>query len=267
MAAVAEAPLVNEAEKLAKLQAAVAGLDQISENEKSGFISLVSRYLSGEAQEIEWSKIQSPTEEVVVPYDSLAPAPEDFPSTKKLLDKLVVLKLNGGLGTTMGCTGPKSVIEVRNGLTFLDLIVIQIESLNIKYGCNVPLLLMNSFNTHEDTQKIVEKYSNSKIEIHTFNQSQYPRLVVEDFLPLPSKGKTEKDGWYPPGHGDVFPSLMNSGKLEAMLSQGKEYVFIANSDNLGAVVDLKIINHLIHNQNEYCMEVTPKPWQMLRVVP
>ncbi|KAI7745830.1 hypothetical protein M8C21_027754 [Ambrosia artemisiifolia] len=141
----------------------------------------------------------------------------------------------------MGCTGPKSVIEVRNGLTFLDLIVIQIESLNKKYGCSVPLLLMNSFNTHEDTQK-----------------SQYPRLVVDDFLPLPSKGETGKDGWYPPGHGDVFPSLMNSGKLDALLSQGKEYVFVANSDNLGAVVDLKILNHLIQNKNEYCMEVTPK---------
>ncbi|CAA2989198.1 UDP-glucose pyrophosphorylase 2 [Olea europaea subsp. europaea] len=63
---------------------------------------------------------------------------------------------------------------------------------------------------------------------------------------------------YPPGHGDVFPSLMNSGKLEALLSQGKEYVFVANSDNLGAVVDLKILNHLINNKNEYCMEVTPK---------
>jgi UTP--glucose-1-phosphate uridylyltransferase len=117
---------------------------------------------------------------------------------------------------------------------------------------------MNSFNTHDDTQKIVEKYSNSNIEIHTFNQSQYPRIVTEDFLPLPSKGKTGKDGWYPPGHGDVFPSLNNSGKLDTLLAQGKEYVFVANSDNLGAIVDIKILNHLIHNQNEYCMEVTPK---------
>ncbi|KAM7523902.1 hypothetical protein LguiA_013804 [Lonicera macranthoides] len=248
----------TETEKITKLTSAVAGLNQISENEKSGFINLVSRYLSGDAQHIEWSKIQTPTDEVVVPYDSLAPVPEDSTETKKLLDKLVVLKLNGGLGTTMGCTGPKSVIEVRNGLTFLDLIVIQIETLNSKYGCNVPLLLMNSFNTHEDTQKIVEKYANSQIEIHTFNQSQYPRLVIEDFLPLPCKGNDGKDGWYPPGHGDVFPSLMNSGKLAALLSQGKEYVFIANSDNLGAVVDLKILNHLVHNKNEYCMEVTPK---------
>lgn len=248
----------TDTEKLSKFKSAVASLPQISENEKSGCINLVARYLSGEAQYIEWSKIQTPTDEVVVPYDSLAPTPEDPVETKKLLDKLVVLKLNGGLGTTMGCTGPKSVIEVRNGLTFLDLIVVQIESLNSKYGCSVPLLLMNSFNTHDDTQKIVEKYANSNIEIHTFNQSQYPRLVVEDLMPLPSKGNTSKDGWYPPGHGDVFPSLRNSGKLDALLSQGKEFVFIANSDNLGAVVDLKILNHLIRNKNEYCMEVTPK---------
>lgn len=248
----------TDAEKLSKLKSSVATLDGISENEKSGFISLVGRYLSGEAQHVEWSKIQTPTDEVVVPYDTMSPVPEDPAETKKLLDKLVVLKLNGGLGTTMGCTGPKSVIEVRNGLTFLDLIVIQIETLNAKYGCNVPLLLMNSFNTHDDTSKIVEKYTNSKIEIHTFNQSQYPRLVVDDFSPLPAKGNAGKDAWYPPGHGDVFPALMNSGKLDALLSQGKEYVFVANSDNLGAVVDLKILNHLINNKNEYCMEVTPK---------
>ncbi|KAF4365930.1 hypothetical protein G4B88_007874 [Cannabis sativa] len=248
-------------EKLSNLKSAVAGLNQISDDEKNGFINLVSRYLSGEAEHVEWSKILTPTDEVVVPYDSLAQISEDSEEIKELLNKLVVLKLNGGLGTTMGCTGPKSVIEVRDGLTFLDLIVIQIENLNSKYGCNVPLLLMNSFNTHDDTLKIVEKYSNSSVEIHTFNQSQYPRLVVDDFSPLPSKGQTGKDGWYPPGHGDVFPSLKNSGKLDALLSQGKEYVFIANSDNLGAVVDMneiEILSHLIKNKNEYCMEVTPK---------
>ena len=44
-----------------------------------------------------------------------------------LLNKLVVLKLNGGLGTSMGCVGPKSLISVRNDSTFLDLTVQQIE--------------------------------------------------------------------------------------------------------------------------------------------
>ncbi|ONM23380.1 UTP--glucose-1-phosphate uridylyltransferase 1 [Zea mays] len=101
------ATAVSVDEKLDKLRAEVAKLSQISENEKAGFISLVSRYLSGEAEQIEWSKIQTPTDEVVVPYDTLTSPPEDLEETKKLLDKLVVLKLNGGLGTTMGCTGPK----------------------------------------------------------------------------------------------------------------------------------------------------------------
>ncbi|GMH10253.1 hypothetical protein Nepgr_012094 [Nepenthes gracilis] len=247
-----------DSDKLSNLRSAVAGLNQISENEKSGFINLVARYFSGEADYIEWNKIKTPTDEVVVPYDRISLPPDDDVKIKELLGKLVVLKLNGGLGTTMGCTGPKSVIEVRNGLTFLDLIVQQIENLNSKYGSKVPLVLMNSFNTHDDTLKIVEMYSNSNVEIHTFNQSQYPRLVVEDFLPIPSKGRTGKDGWYPPGHGDVFPALNNSGILDTFLSQGKEYVFIANSDNLGAIVDLKILYHLVQNENEYCMEVTPK---------
>ncbi|KAI3993414.1 hypothetical protein MKX01_010157 [Papaver californicum] len=146
--------MATETEKITNLKSSVAGLNQISVSEKSGFVNLVARYLSGEAQHVEWSKIQTPTDKVVVPYETLAPTPDGADETKSLLDKLVVLKLNGGLGTTMGCTGPKSDIEVRSGLTFLDLIVIQIESLNTKYGCNVPLLLMNSFNTHDDTQKI-----------------------------------------------------------------------------------------------------------------
>ncbi|CDY21212.1 BnaA01g34430D [Brassica napus] len=248
---------------LPQLKSAVDGLTEMSESERSGFINLVSRYLRL-AQHIEWSKIQTPTDEIVVPYEKMASVSEDVSETKNLLDKLVVLKLNGGLGTTMGCTGPKSVIEVRDGLTFLDLIVIQIENLNNKYGCKVPLVLMNSFNTHDDTQKIVEKYTNSNVDIHTFNQSKYPRVVADEFVPWPSKGKTDKDGWYPPGHGDVFPSLMNSGKLDAFLSQGKEYVFVANSDNLGAIVDLTILKHLIQNKNEYCMEAKFSFWRLLR---
>ncbi|KAL9248804.1 UTP--glucose-1-phosphate uridylyltransferase-like protein [Drosera capensis] len=258
MAATAATLSPADADKISALRSSVFALDHISESEKSGFINLVSRYLSGEAQYIDWRKIKTPTDDIVVPYDTVASPPEDPAVICELLDKLVVLKLNGGLGTTMGCTGPKSVIEVRNGLTFLDLIVQQIENLNSKYGCKVPLVLMNSFNTHDDTLKIVEKYSKSNVEIHTFNQSQYPRLVVEDFVPLPSKGHAGKDGWllrridvesstlsikYIVCNApyDVFPSLKNSGKLDLFLSQGKEYVFVANSDNLGAIVTPKTL--------------------------
>ena len=90
----------------------------------------------------------------ITPYRDL-PRPEDKLAIKTMLEKLVVIKLNGGLGTSMGCSGPKSVIPVRNDLTFLDLTVQQIEFLNKKYDANVPLVLMNSFNTDEDTHKII----------------------------------------------------------------------------------------------------------------
>jgi len=47
--------------------------------------------------------------------------------------------------------------------------------------------------------------------------------------------------WYPPGHGDVYESFYNSGLLEQLLNDGKEYVFISNIDNLGATVDISIL--------------------------
>jgi UTP--glucose-1-phosphate uridylyltransferase len=155
-----------------------------------------------------------------------------------LLDKLVVLKLNGGLGTTMGCTGPKSAVEVRNQMSFLDLTVRQIQHLNDVYSCGVPLLLMNSFNTHSETKKIVRKYSSHEVSIRLFLQNRHPRIIKDSLYPMAESIHCPKQCWYPPGHGDVFPSLYSSGLLHELLAQGKEYVFISNVDNLGATVDL-----------------------------
>lgn len=62
----------------------------------------------------------------IKPYQDL-PHTDSKDAIRDMLNKLVVLKLNGGLGTSMGCKGPKSIISVRNQLTFLDLTVQQIE--------------------------------------------------------------------------------------------------------------------------------------------
>ena len=178
------------------------------------------------------------------------------PTDHKVLDKLAVLKLNGGLGTSMGCVGPKSIIEVREGMTFLDLSVRQIEHLNSEYGVKVPLILMNSFNTDEDTAKIIGKYANHNIDIVTFNQSRYPRILRDSLLPSP-KSATDQAGWYPPGHGDFFDAITNSGLVDKLLAAGKEYLFVSNCDNLGAVVDTKILQHMVESQAEYLMSVMP----------
>ncbi|KAJ1981615.1 UTP-glucose-1-phosphate uridylyltransferase [Dimargaris verticillata] len=227
--------------------------------EMDGFYRLFVRFLEQRYRKtkIDWRKIQSPAPEQVIAYKSLPQ--RTFCDSKPLLAKLAVLKLNGGLGTTMGCVGPKSVIEVRDGMTFLDLTVQQIEHLNEASGAKVPLILMNSFNTDDDTRKIVQKYNSHNLQITTFNQSRYPRIINDTLMPLPNAPSPNANGaWYPPGHGDLFESFVNSGLVDQLLSQGKEYVFISNVDNLGAIVDPTILAHMQESQAEFLMEVTNK---------
>lgn len=224
------------------------------ESDLQGFRSLFDQYLSEKGSKLDWEKIQRPPEGAILPHAQLTPGSEQ--TMKDQLGKLAVLKLNGGLGTSMGCVGPKSVISVRNDLTFLDLCVRQIDHLNATYEVTVPLVLMNSFNTHEDTLKVLKKY---KSDVHTFHQSRYPRVLKDTLLPLPSDNSTPSE-WYPPGHGDLYRSFYESGVLDDLLSQGKEWVFVSNIDNLGAVVDPTILNYVMSPSNdcEFVMEVTDK---------
>ena len=219
------------------------------------FFALFRRFLTDRAQgtSVDWKKIAPPKPEQVVEYSDLPNS-----SAVEFLNKLAVVKLNGGLGTSMGCVGPKSVIEVREGMSFLDLSVRQIEYLNRTYNVNVPFVLMNSFNTDNDTANIIKKYEGHTIDIMTFNQSRYPRVVKDSLLPAPKSFNSQSSDWYPPGHGDVFESLYNSGILDKLLSRGVEYIFLSNADNLGAVVDLNILQHMAQQKCEYIMELTDK---------
>lgn len=146
------------------------------------------------------------------------------------------------------------------GLTFLDLTVRQVEYLNTRYGVDVPLILMNSFRTHEATIKILNKYAGHHVSITCFTQSCFPRIDRDHFTPLPLgpfSPETE-DQWTTAGHGEVYRALDKSGVLDALLDQGKELVFISNVDNLGATVDLDILHHLLTKDVRFCMEVTAK---------
>ncbi|KAJ3101870.1 UTP-glucose-1-phosphate uridylyltransferase [Phlyctochytrium planicorne] len=242
--------------------------------EMDSFYTLFTRYIADKAkgEKLNWSKIKSPNPEQIKLYKTLDEVKPD--QSIGYLKKLAVLKLNGGLGTTMGCVGPKrfdltpatcvnhaftdSVIEVRDGMTFLDLTVRQIEYLNKEHGVNVPLILMNSFNTDHDTSRTIHKYASHGLTIETFNQSRHPRVSKESLLPLPKTYNADISNWYPPGHGDLFESLGNSGLLDKLLDQGKEYLFISNVDNLGATVDLTLLQHFATSGSEFIMEVTDK---------
>ncbi|TDL14698.1 UTP-glucose-1-phosphate uridylyltransferase [Rickenella mellea] len=225
------------------------------DTEMQSFFDLFTRYLAERAKSVDlnWDRIKSPAADQIVAYDTVPQAKDT-----SILNKLAVLKVNGGLGTSMGMTGAKSALEVKDDMTFLDLTVRQIEHLNTTFRVDVPLILMTSFNTHEDTLRIIKKYANQQLRITTFNQSRYPRILKETLLPCPKDADDDKKYWYPPGHGDVYNALMQSGVLDQLISEGKEYLFISNSDNLGAVVDSNILQHMIDTQSEFIMEVTDK---------
>jgi UTP--glucose-1-phosphate uridylyltransferase len=243
--------------EIAKLVATVQDPHQKKafDTEMQSFFYLFTRYLSERAKsvEIHWDRVKSPDASQIVPYADISKSAD-----LSALNKLAVLKVNGGLGTSMGMTGAKSALEVKDDMTFLDLTVRQIEHLNTSRKVDVPLVLMTSFNTHEDTLRIIKKYANQQLRITTFNQSRYPRILKETLLPCPRAADDDKKHWYPPGHGDLYNALLHSGVLDQLLSEGKEYLFVSNSDNLGAVVDEKILQHMIDSQSEFIMEVTDK---------
>lgn len=235
---------------------------EIARMELKAFKHLFRRFLEmrqSKTVQLDWNKITPPSKQHIVEFSELPHCPED--QIRGLLDKLVVLKLNGGLGTTMGCKGPKSVIEVREDSTFLDLTVRQIEWLNDTYHVDVPLVLMNSFNTHLDTAEVIRKYSNHNISVLMFNQKRHPRIYKDSLLPMPTTADPEKidlGAWNPPGHGDVYDSFRKSSLWDDLRKKGKEYLFIANVDNLGATVDVDILNYLSAHKIDFCMEVTKK---------
>ena len=219
-----------------------------------GYAELYNKFHSEREIIGRWKFLRNPDEGEIIQYSSL-PVP-DKESIEACLARLTVCKLNGGLGTSMNCQGPKSAIIVRENKTFLDLIVEQMIELNNKFQSDVPLMLMNSFRTHSITERIVG-LSMGATKVMSFCQNWYPRLLDDDsgFLnPL----KFNLDAWYPPGHGDLYSCLLDKGYIDDLLKEGREYLFISNSDNLGATVDLKILNFIINNEIPFLMEVASK---------
>jgi UTP--glucose-1-phosphate uridylyltransferase len=198
-------------------------------------------------------------EEDIEPVESV-PDAEALPDVDagELLDQAVVIKLNGGLGTSMGMTRAKSLLEAREGETFLDLIARQVLSLRERSGARVPLVLMNSFATREDSLAALERHPELSADLPPdFVQSKEPKVLAEDLMPASWPANPELE-WCPPGHGDLFTSLKTSGLLEAMLDRGYRWAFVSNSDNLGAVLDPRILAWIASEEAPFVMEVADR---------
>ncbi len=174
------------------------------------------------------------------------------------LGRAVVCKLNGGLGTGMGLDGPKSLLPVKDGLTFLDISVRQVLTIRRQTGARLPLVLMNSFSTHAATLDALAAYPELQQDLpFDFLQSRVPKVAKDGLGPALWPADPAKE-WCPPGHGDIYTALVTSGLLDQMLALGYEYLFVSNADNLGAVVDARILGRLEATGAPFLMEVAER---------
>lgn len=175
-----------------------------------------------------------------------------------LLAKTVVIKLNGGLGTSMGLQKAKSLLPVKGETTFLDIIANQIIHLREETGAHVRFLLMDSFSTSKDTLEHMEAYADQdlsgadKVELM---QNQVPKIDAASLAPVAWE-KSPSNEWCPPGHGDLYAALAGSGWLDTLLDSGVKYAFVSNSDNLGAVLDAGLLRYFAQSDMPFLMEAT-----------
>ncbi|MCB0059210.1 MAG: UTP--glucose-1-phosphate uridylyltransferase, partial [Caldilineaceae bacterium] len=191
--------------------------------------------------------------------ESLADVTVSDEDAAKAIRTTAVVKLNGGLGTSMGMDRAKSLLCVRSGLSFLDIIARQTLHLRERYDAPLPLIFMNSFRTSADTMDALARYEDLPVPglPLEFLQSKEPKLLTKDLTPV-SWPKDPDLEWCPPGHGDIYTALVASGMLDDLLAHGYEYAFVSNADNLGAVLDVAILGFVAGQCIPFLMEVADR---------
>jgi UTP--glucose-1-phosphate uridylyltransferase len=231
------------------LKAAEAKMEEAGQPEEAirSFRSAYERLVGGESAMLPSAELE-PAGDV----DTFDRLPDADP---QILDHVAVIKLNGGLATTMGLRSPKSLVEARDGKSFLDIIVGQTLALRRRHGVRLPLILMDSQATREETLEALGGYPDLDVGLPLdFLQSMVPKLDAETLAPI-SWSENASLEWNPPGHGDVYPALRGSGMLEALLERGCRYAMISNADNLGSTTEARIAAHMEREQIPFLMEV------------
>lgn len=175
---------------------------------------------------------------------------------KQVFDKLAIINLNGGLGTSMGLDKAKSLLPVRDGKSFLDIIVEQVLAARRGTGSRLPLIFMNSFRTREDTLQVLAKYPDLPVGDLPldFLQNKEPKLRADDLTPVQWEADPSLE-WCPPGHGDIYTALQTSGVLQQLLDAGFRYASVSNSDNLGTVPNPVIASWFASTGAPYAAEL------------
>lgn len=188
--------------------------------------------------------------------DSIEDVEIDEAGAREALSRTVLIKLNGGLGTSMGMDRTKSLLPVREGKSFLDLLVDQVMAARRIYDVTLPLIFMNSFRTRRDTLAALAAHPGIGVDglPLDFLQNREPKLRADDLTPVTWAADPDLE-WCPPGHGDIYTALTASGVLDALLESGYKYAMTSNSDNLGAAPSARVAGWFAASGAPYAPEL------------
>ena len=202
------------------------------------FASAYERLESGESALLPTAELE-PAGEI----DTLEQLPDADASD--ILDRVAVIKLNGGLATSMGLRSP----EVARRGTRRSLV----PGHHRRPDAGAPRALRRAPAAGADEQPGHPRGDGCARSRRIPNSASGCRSTsFRAWFPSSTPRRSSRSRWTdnptlewnPPGHGDVYSALRGSGMLDAMLDQGYRYAMISNADNLGSTTDARIPAHM-----------------------
>lgn len=147
--------------------------------------------------------------------------------------KVAVLIVAGGQGTRLGFEAPKGILPITplKEKSLFQLFCETIKALSLKYGVQIPLLIMTSQENHEQTVNYIIEHNFWGLtaeNVHFFQQGMLPTFTPEGNLLLKDETHLLAN---PDGHGGSLKALYDSSLLSYLRNRGFSELFYCQVDN------------------------------------
>lgn len=148
--------------------------------------------------------------------------------------KVGVVLVAGGQGTRLGFPRAKGLFPIGpvSGATLFQILLEKVRAVAQRYGVSVPLLVMTSSATHDETEKYLQQTARFGLppeDVLLFRQGNLPAVGLADHRLL--LDGPDRLALVPDGHGGLLPALSAAGLLDEMVHRGIEHLFYMQVDN------------------------------------
>jgi len=176
--------------------------------------------------------------------------------------RMGVVLVAGGQGSRLGFDHPKGMFPIGpvSGKSLFQIHLEKIVALSRQYGAPVPLYLMTSPATHEETVAFLQEHDRFGLpeeDLNIFCQGTMPAVDAETGKLI--LAQRHALCLSPDGHGGMLQALSQSGYLEEMSRRGIEHLFYFQVDNpLVDIGDEEFLGYHLLSDSELSSQVIAK---------